>query len=84
MKKNSVQLLFILCVFLVSFNIFAKSTSFKADSILFTKTIPFEKLPENIEQDMKNGSMNYLKNQQCLISTYRTFYKDSTLDQIKK
>jgi len=82
MKKNSVQLLFILCVFLVSFNIFAKSTSFKADSILFTKTIPFEKLPENIEQDMKNGSMNYLKNQQCLISTYRTFYKDSTLDHI--
>ena len=46
MKKNSVQLLFILCVFLVSFNIFAKSTSFKADSILFTKTIPFEKLPK--------------------------------------
>ena len=82
MKKNSVQLLFILCIFLVSFNIFAKSTSFKADSILFTKTIPFENLPENIEQDMKNGSMNYLKNQQCLISTYRTFYKDSTLDHI--
>ena len=49
MKKNSVQLLFILCVFLVSFNIFAKSTSFKADSILFTKTIPFEKLPEKME-----------------------------------
>ena len=82
MKKNSIKLLFTLCVFFVSFNIFAKSTSFKADSILFTKKIPFEKLPENIEQDMKNGSMNYIQNQQCLISTYRTFYKDSNLSHI--
>ena len=82
MKKNSIKLLFILCVFFVSFNIFSKSTSFKTDDILFTKKIPFEKLPEDIEQDVKNGSMNYIKNQQCLISTYRTFYKDSVLDHI--
>ena len=39
-------------------------------------------MPENLEQDMKNGTMEYLKNQQCLISTYRTFYKDSSLSHI--
>lgn len=82
MKKNSINLLFILCVFFVSFNILAKRTSVKGDTILFTKKIPVEKLPESIEQDMRNGSMNYIKNQQCLISSYRTFYKDSSLSHI--
>ena len=69
MKKNSVQLLFILCVFLVSFNIFAKSTSFKADSILFTKTIPFEKLPryEKWKYELSQKStMPYLNLQNVL------------------
>ena len=31
---------------------------------------------------MKDGTMKYLSNQQCLISTYRTFYKNSTLSHI--
>ena len=46
------------------------------------KKIPFENLPETLERDMKDGTMKYLSNQQCLISTYRTFYKNSTLSHI--
>lgn len=80
--KNGIKFLFIFFIFLVSFNIFANGSVLKGESISFVKKIPFEKLPENIEEDMKNGTMEYLKNQQCLISTYRTFYKDSSLSHI--
>ena len=70
--KNGIKFLFIFFIFLVSFNIFANGSVLKGENISFVKKIPFEKLPENIEEDMKNGTMKYLKNQQCLISTYRT------------
>ena len=80
--KNGIKFLFIFFIFLVSFNIFANGSVLKGESISFVKKIPFEKLPENIEEDMKNGTMKYLKNQQCLISTYRTFYKNSSLSHI--
>ena len=80
--KNGIKFLFIFFIFLVSFNIFANGSVLKGENISFVKKIPFEKLPENIEEDMKNGTMKYLKNQQCLISTYRTFYKNSSLSHI--
>ena len=80
--KNGIKFLFIFFIFLVSFNIFANGSVLKGENISFVKKIPFEKLPENIEEDRKNGTMKYLKNQQCLISTYRTFYKNSSLSHI--
>ena len=80
--KNGIKFLFIFFIFLVSFNIFANWSVLKGENISFVKKIPFEKLPENIEEDMKNGTMKYLKNQQCLISTYKTFYKNSSLSHI--
>ena len=80
--KNGIKFLFIFFIFLVSFNIFANGSVLKGENISFVKKIPFEKLPENIEEDMKNGTMKYLKNQQCLISSYRTFYKNSSLSHI--
>ena len=80
--KNSLKFLLAFSIFLISFSIFAKGSFLRGEGISFTKKIPFEKLPENLEQDMKNGTMEYLKNQQCLISTYRTFYKDSSLSHI--
>ena len=82
MKKNSIKLLFTLCVFFVSFNIFAKRTSLDIESIVFTKNIPFEELPKSVEEDIKNGIVENLRNQQCLISSYRTFYMASELDHI--
>ena len=80
--KNCMKFLFTFFIFFVSFNIFANGTKLKSESILFTKKIPFENLPETLERDMKDGTMKYLRNQQCLISTYRTFYKNSTLSHI--
>ena len=78
--KNGIKFLFIFFIFLVSFNIFANGSVLKGENISFVKKIPFEKLPENIEEDMKNGTMKYRKNQQCL--TYKTFYKNSSLSHI--
>lgn len=73
--KNNLKFLFTLCIFLLSFNIFA-------DSIVFTKKAPFEELPETVEWDIRNGTMGYIANQQCFISTYRAFYKNSSLDHV--
>lgn len=74
MKKNF-KFLFIFCVFLISFNVFS-------DGMVFAKKVPVEVLPETVENDMRNGTMGYLSNQQCFVSTYRSFYKNSELDHV--
>jgi len=74
MKKN-LKFLFICFIFLISFNVFS-------DGMVFAKKVPLEELPETVESDMRNGTMGYLSNQQCFISTYRSFYKNSGLDHV--
>ena len=74
MKKN-LKFLFICFIFLISFNVFS-------DGMVFAKKVPLEELPETVESDMRNGTMGYLSNQQCFVSTYRSFYKNSGLDHV--
>ena len=55
------------CVFLFSFNSLAKLQMKK-------KGIPVEHLPATIVEDLESGTMNYIRNQQCFVTSHRTFY----------
>ena len=72
MKNNikSIKFLFIFCVFLFSFNSLANLR-------MMRKEIPIEQLPSTIAEDLKNGTMNYIRNQQCFVTSHRTFYDEN-------
>ena len=72
MKNNikSIKFLFIFCVFLFSFNSLANLR-------MMRKEIPIEQLPTTIAEDLKNGTMNYIRNQQCFVTSHRTFYDEN-------
>ena len=69
MKNNikSMKFLFIFCIFLFSFNSLANLQMKK-------KGIPVEHLPATIVEDLESGTMNYIRNQQCFVTSHRTFY----------
>ena len=72
MKNNikSMKFLFIFCVFLFSFNILANLR-------MVRKEIPVEHLPATIIEDLESERMNYIRNQQCFVTSHRTFYDEN-------
>ena len=75
MKKN-MKVLIICCFFIFSFNILS-------EIILNNENTTFLEFTQEIEKNIKEGRMNYIENQQCFISNYKMFYKNSKLDHLK-
>ena len=74
MKKN-IKILIISCFFLLSFNTLS-------EIILSNENTTFLEFTKEIEKNIKEGTMDYIKNQQCFISNYKMFYKNSKLDHL--
>ena len=74
MKKN-VKFLLICYFFLLSFNTLS-------EIILSNENTTFLEFTQEIEKNIKEGTMDYIKNQQCFISNYKMFYKNSKLDHL--
>ena len=74
MKKN-VKFLLICYFFLLSFNTLS-------EIILSNENTTFLEFTQEIEKNIREGTMGYLKNQQCFISGYKMFYKNSKLDHL--
>ena len=74
MKKN-IKILIISCFFLLSFNTLS-------EIILSNENTTFLEFTQEIEKNIKEGTMDYIKNQQCFISNYKMFYKNSKLDHL--
>ena len=74
MKKN-VKFLLICYFFLLSFNTLS-------EIILSNENTTFLEFTQEIEKNIREGTMGYLKNHQCFISGYKMFYKNSKLDHL--
>ena len=74
MKKN-MKVLIICCFFIFSFNTLS-------EIILSNENTTFLEFTKEIEKNIKEGTMDYIKNQQCFISNYKMFYKNSKLDHL--
>ena len=74
MKKN-MKVLIICCFFIFSFNTLS-------EIILSNENTTFLEFTQEIEKNIKEGTMDYIKNQQCFISNYKMFYKNSKLDHL--
>ena len=74
MKKNT-KVLIICCFFLFSFNILS-------EIILDNKNTTFSEFTQEIEKNIREGTMDYIENQQCFISNYKVIYKNYKLDHL--
>lgn len=69
--KNRIISLFIFSFLLFSFNIFS------------SKRISFKDFSREIEKNIKDGSMEYIKNQQCFVSYNNIVFKNFYINHIK-
>ena len=74
MKKN-VKFLLICYFFLLSFNTLS-------EIILDNKNTTFSEFTQEIEKNIREGTMDYIENQQCFISNYKVIYKNYKLDHL--
>ena len=74
MKKNT-KVLIVCCFFLFSFNILS-------EIILNNKNTTFSEFTQEIEKNIREGTMDYIENQQCFISNYKVIYKNYKLDHL--
>ncbi|EEY34605.1 hypothetical protein [Pseudoleptotrichia goodfellowii] len=69
--KNKVMLPFIFCFLLLSFNIFS------------SERISFKDFSQEIEKNIKDGAMEYIKNQQCFVSYNNIVFKNFYINHVK-
>ena len=69
--ENKIRFLFILSFFLLSFN------------VLFGERISFKQFSEEINKNIKDGSMGYIQNQQCFVSYSNIVVKNFYINHIK-
>ena len=74
MKKNT-KVLIICCFFLLSFNTLS-------EIILSNENTTFLEFTQEIEKNIREGTMDYIENQQCFISNYKVIYKNYKLDHL--
>ena len=53
-----------------------------SEIILNNKNTTFSEFTQEIEKNIREGTMDYIENQQCFISNYKVIYKNYKLDHL--